>query len=293
MRITQNMILRNTLSRVNDNRNEMHTIQERIASQKRVQKASDDPISFSRASRFRRSLEQNKQYIKNVNDATAWISSTSIALDQLHEYTLQAYDLASRGADGTADTELREQLATSVRGLLQESVNIGNSQYLGKSLFAGTMTNESEPFVLTGDVVTYNGNNERIERRVSENLVKDINTTGQELLDTELFAAFTALITALDADDVTAINSSMEQLSNVKKNVLTLSTTVASNEANLLLIQNRLDNTNVDLKSYISHEEDAILEEEIVRFKSEETAYQAALQSASMIMSMNILNFMS
>ncbi len=293
MRVTQNMILRNTLSRVNDNRDEMNTIQRRIASQKRVQKASDDPISFSRAARFRRSLEQNKQFIKNVEDANAWISTTSISLDQLHEYALQAYDLASRGADGTADAELRAQLADSVRGLLQDSVNLGNSQYLGKSIFAGTLTNEEEPFLLTGDVVTYQGNDEYIERRVTENQVENINTTGQDLLDTELFAGLNALITALDANDVDAINASMEQMGNVKKNLLTLSTTTASRETNLLLVKYRLESTNEDLIAYISDEEDAVLEEEIVKFKSQETAYQAALQSASQIMNMNILNYLS
>ncbi len=292
MRITQNMILRNTLSRVNDNRDEMNEIQGRIASQKRVQKASDDPISFSRASRFRRNLEQNKQFIKNVEDANAWISTTSISLDQLHEYTLQAYDLASRGADGTADAELRAQLADSVRGLLQDSVNLGNSQYLGKSIFAGTLTNESEPFLLTGDVVTYRGNDEYIQRRVTENQVENINTTGQDLLDTDLFAGLGALITALDANDVDAINASMEQMGNVKKNLLTLSTTTASRETNLLLVKYRLNSTNQNLIAYISDEEDAVLEEEIVKFKSQETAYQAALQSASQIMSMNILNYL-
>ena len=293
MRITQNMILRNTLSRVNDNRDEMNEIQGRISSQKRVQKASDDPISFSRASRFRRNLEQNKQFIKNVEDANAWISTTSISLDQLHEYALQAYDLASRGADGTADAELRAQLADSVRGLLQDSVNLGNSQYLGKSIFAGTLTNESEPFLLTGDVVTYQGNDEYIQRRVTENQVENINTTGQDLLDTDLFAGLSALITALDANDVSAINTSMEQMGDVKKNLLTLSTTTASRETNLLLVKYRLNSTNEDLIAYISDEEDAVLEEEIVKFKSQETAYQAALQSASQIMNMNILNYLN
>ena len=293
MRITQNMILRNTLSRVNDNRDEMNETQGRISSQKRVQKASDDPLSFSRASRFRRSFEQNKQFIKNVEDADAWISTTSISLDQLHEYALQAYDLASRGADGTADAELRAQLADSVRGLLQDSVNLGNTQYLGKSIFSGTLTNEGEPFVLTGDVVTYQGNDEHIQRRVTENQTENINTTGQDLIDTDLFGSLSRLIAGLEANDETAINTSVDEMNTVKKNLLTLSTTTASRETNLLLIKYRLNSTNEKLISYISDEEDAVLEEEVVKFKSQETAYQAALQSASQIMGMNILNYLS
>lgn len=293
MRITQNMILRNTLQRVNDNRDSMNELHQNIATQKRVQKASDDPISFSRASRFRRNLEINKQYLKNTEDAIAWRNTTSIASDQLYEYALQAYDLASQGADGTADAELRMQLAGSVRGLLQDAVSIGNTQYLGKSIFSGTMTNLSEPFVLTGDVVTYTGNDESIQRRTSENQMVDINTTGQEIVDTELFDALTGLITALEANDVTEINNRMSQMATVRKNVLTLTTSVGSQVNNLTLIKTRLEDTNIDLQAYISEEEDTVMEDAIVRLKSEEIAYQAALQSTSEIMQINILNYLN
>ena len=293
MRITQSMILRNTMRSINNSRDDMHQIQNRISTQKKVQKASDDPISYSRAMRFRRSLEQNKQYIKNINDALSWTSSTSISLDQLYAYALDATEMATRGADGTVDADIRMQLAESVRGLLLESVNIGNSQYLGKSLFAGTMTDESEPFSMVGDVVTYLGNDEKIERRATENLVKEINTTGQELADTELFLALTDLITALEANDVMAINASMDQMQTVKKNLLTLSTRVGSKQSNLELISLRLDDSNVKLAEYISDEEDAVMEEEVVRLASEEIAYQAALQSASKIMTMNIMDYLA
>lgn len=292
MRITQNMILRNTLRSINDTRDDMHRAQGRIATQKRVTKASDDPLSFSRAQRFRRSFEQNKQFLRNTADAISWISTTELGLDQLYEYSLQAYDFASQGSDGSSNAEMRAQLAESVRGLLQDSVHLANSQYLGRSIFSGTMTDEAEPFVLTGDVVTYVGNDEKINRRITESFVEEINVTGQELMDTTYFDNLTALITALEADDDTAISTAMEQLYDAKKNVLTLTTQAASVETNLHLIQYRLNSTNDNLVAYISDEEDADMEEEIIRFKSQEIAYQAALQTASEIMRMNIMDYL-
>ncbi len=292
MRITQNMILRNTLRSINDNRDGMNQSQNRIATQKKVQKPSDDPIAFSRAVRFRRTLEQNKQFMRNVQDARAWVDTTSIALDQLHDYTLQAYDLAIQGADGSSDADMRATMADSARGILQEMVSIGNTQYLGKSIFAGTATNESEPFTLQNDAVTYNGNDQYIKRRFNENLTFEINTTGQELEDTGMFAAMTDLITALDNNDVDAIGASIEALNTVKSNVLTLSTNVGTKATTYILVHDRLDRTNTSLESYISDEEDTVMEEEIVKLKSQETAYQAALQTASSIMNLNIMNYL-
>jgi len=293
MRITQNMILRNTLQSINNSRDGMNRSQSRISSQKRVEKPSDDPISFSRAARYRRNLDQNKQFIRNVQDAKSWVDTSSIALDQLHEYTLQAYDYTMQGADGTSDAEIRSSLADSMRGLLQEMVGLGNSQYLGKSIFAGTATSESEPFELQSDTVTYHGDDEHIQRRVGENLVLDINTTGQELMDSQIFDVMSGLITALDANDITGIETGLDNLNAVKDKILTISTNVATRATSLTLIKDRLTSTNVNLQAHISDEEDTVMEEEIVKFKSQETAYQAALKSASEIMQMNILNYLS
>jgi len=84
MRITQSMILRNTLYRINQNRDEINKAQGRIATQKKIIQPSDDSLGFSQAVRFRRALSQNEQFLQNIQDAEAWVSTTSFSLDQLH-----------------------------------------------------------------------------------------------------------------------------------------------------------------------------------------------------------------
>ncbi len=292
MRITQSMILRNTLYRVNYNRDEMNNIQRRISSQKKIQKPSDDAVGFSQAVRFRRAMERNKQYIKNIEDADGWAGTTSAALDQLYDYSLQAYDLAQKGADGSADAGIRASLAENIRGILEDSVAQANSQYMGKAIFAGTATREAEPFQLQSGVVTYNGNDEDIMHRISENVTKAINVTGQDLMDSGLFAALTATVTALENDDPDAVRTAMDLLKGAGKELLKHSTHIGALRTTLDMVKGRLENTNINLQDYISTVEDANMEEEIVRFKTQETAYQAALQSASHVLDMNILNYL-
>ncbi len=291
MRITQSIIYRNTIARVFENRDELNAIQNRIATQKRVQKASDDPISFSRISRFRTAYEQNEQFLKNINDANSWTSTTSLALDQLHEYAIQAKSLIAQGSDGTASTDLRESIAQSLQGILEESVSLSNTQYLGKSVFAGTNTENEKPFVLTGLTVTYEGNTDHIYRKISSNVKMAINVDGQSIMDTRFFEVLESAITALRANDTTAINSAMQLMESAEDEILNLSTSVASKMNSIDLVENRLNNTNLDLAKYISEEEDVVLEEEVVRFKAEQLAYEAALQSASEVMKLNIMKF--
>jgi len=293
MRVTQSMILRSTLQRVNDNRDEMNDIQRRIATKKKVEKASDDPVSFSRSARFRKTLRQNSQYLRNVNDANAWTNMSSTGTEQLYEYAMKAVEHGIEAVDGKTTGDVRDVLIESIRGLLQESVSQANSQYMGKSIFAGTLTHEGEPFVLTGDVVTYQGNDESIERRVSQTQTEQINITGQQIMDSGYFDALTALIGALEIDDLDEARNQIENLRSAENVILGLSSNLASTRSSLEMIENRLNKDNLNLTKYISENEDASLEEEYVRFNAEQITYQAALQSASEIMNMSIMDYWS
>jgi len=206
---------------------------------------------------------------------------------------MQAYSTAQKGADGTSDAEIRDSLAVTIRGLLQESVAIANTQYLGKAVFAGTATLEGEPFQLENNVVTYTGNNDKIVRKVSQNVHAEINVTGQEIMDTGFFAAMTALVEGLENNDQSAIQAAMDQLDTAEKELLKLSTDSGSLMSDLGLIKDRIRTTNINLEGYISDLEDAHLEEEIVNLKAQENAYMAALKSTSEILNMNIMNYLN
>jgi len=292
MRITQSMIVRSTLQRINYCRDNLNTIQRRISTQKRVEKPSDDPFSFSRSSRFRTALGQNEQFLKNVGDADSWISTSSIALDQLYDYAVEAKCIAQQGADGSLSADERIALAERVYGMLEDSVALGNKQYLGKSIFAGTNTKNPSPFTLTGNVTAYSGNDENIYRKISEDKSTTINVTGQDIFDTNIFTEMGNLVDALNNNNVPAIQNCLDQFNTISKDMLTISTSAASQITSLQLVENRLTSGNINLMSYISDEEDALLEEEIVKFEAEELAYQAALQSSAKIMNMNILNYL-
>jgi len=293
MRITQNMMLRNSIQHINDNRERMNEIHSRIASQKKVEKPSDDPAAFSRSSRFRSAFNQNEQMLKNLADADSWMQTSSQALDQLYEYSVQAKGLAQQGADGKSDAELRAALAQSARGILEEAVALANTQYLGKSIFAGTATTNTTPFTLAADVVTYTGNDASISRVVTENMPVTINVSGQQIMDSGIFTALTDLVTALEANDVPGIQTALQEINDSSEDVLTVATNFASQQSTLDLIETRLTASNLKLASYISEEEDAVLEEEIILYKAEETAYQAALQTTSQIMNLSIMEYMA
>ncbi len=291
MRITQTMIVRNTLLRMTEGRDKMHQTQERISSGKRVSKPSDNPADFARADRFRVAIKQNEQYLRNIDFSMTWSQESVSMLENLNDIALQARDIANRGADGQSNTEVRNTLAGQLEALLNEALAVVNSQYLGKSLFAGTETLTKDPFQYSGGVVSYIGNDEQIRRSYSESVSVRINVTGQSIMDTDIFSNMTDLLTALQNDDETAVRNMIDPLKTSSEELLGVTAEIGAQNYNLQLIRSRLEQTNVNLNDFLGDVESINLEEEIVRYKSEELAYQVALQSTTNIINLNIMQY--
>jgi len=292
MRITQAMITRNALLRVNQNRSNMAEIQEHIVTGRRINRASDDPTSFAKSERYKSTLQENEQYLTKIKSANGWINNSVSLLEQMSDISLQARDIANKGADGHSDADIRTTLAGNLDSLLNEMLALTNSQYLGKSVFAGTDTKTANPFVYAAGVVSYLGNDDQITRSYSESVEVTTNVTGQQIMDTGIFTAMTDLLTALNANDEAGIRTQIDTLKTSSEGILALTSEMGARSKNVELIQSRLEQSNFDLQTFLSEERDSKIDEEIVRFKAEEFAYQAALQATSTAMRMNIMQFL-
>lgn len=292
MRITHSMLVRNTLQRVNQNKVNLNDLNRAISTGKKVIDASDDPLNFSRISRFKATIKQNEQYLRNITSATGWVETTSTTLDAIVSLIKEAKDIATKGADATTFAPTRGALAQTIDAKIEELVDLLNTTHAGKNIFAGTETKVASPFSISGDIVTYTGNTEDITRKISKNLSVSINTTGQELLDTGIFQSLIDLRNALNADDIPNIRNSIDILANISETVMGVSTTTGLVMNNLVLTEGRLEDSIYELKTFVSRDEDVDMAEAIVKYESEEIAYRAAMQSASRIMSLNIMDYM-
>lgn len=292
MRITSAMFMRDAISRLFQSRADMIETQERISTQKKIEKPSDNPVGFSRAQRLHEALRQNEVFLKNIDDSEGWMDNTSALLDQLHQYAMDAVTQASHGLDAVTTDDVRQAIAAQLSGILQEAVSVGNSTYMGKNVFGGTETKLEEPFKQDGLDVTYEGNDAKIKRRISKQITMDINVSGKELMDTNFYSAMKETIEALQNGDQDAIKNAVDNLKKAEKNVLRLSTVYGSKVNNLQLIKDRLTTSNENFRKFISQEEDAVLEEELVNLKSQQVAYQATLQTTSEVMNLSILKYM-
>ncbi len=292
MRITQSMITKSLLSSINQNRESMHSIQESITTGKEVERSSDDPVKFFRANRFRQSIKQNKQYLENVQDAEGWLQATTFNLDSMLNQVMTLRERAVQSADDSLGAENRLQMASEINHILEDLVNMANESFLDKNIFSGTKTKIENPFLFDGNSIEYQGNTGKINRRISENFTININVTGQDLLDTNIFNAALNLRTALENDDSNEIANMIDSIDSASEKMISLNTGIGTIQNQLELAEDRLKTANLNLSTFVSETEDVDLASAITQYNSEELAYQAALQSTANILRLNIMDFL-
>lgn len=287
MRVTNSLIKDQIINFLTANQERLSDVQRQISTNKEVARSSDDPVRFDRAGRFKSLLAKNEQYTSNIEDGIAWIVMGAESLDLIYEALQQAKQMALQ-TRSDAETSTRAQVIPYVNALIEEMVLMGNSRFMGKYIFGGTITKDTEPFTYDGVSVTYNGNDGSLTRKVGDDTYLEINTTGSEFLN--VLGAVIALRDALDADDGAAMDAAIDQIDTASPQLLETIATAGSMQRKLELTRDNLEMANVNLQSYISQAEDVDLAEAILQFNAQELGYRAALESSARIMNISILN---
>ncbi len=291
MRITQSIMSRNLIQNLNLNRETMTKLQGNAATGKNVNSSSDDPVKFSRAARYRKTISQYDQYMRNINNGLGWVDNNAIVMNEFHGLVVDARSIAIQGTDASQSEETRLVLSDRIDGMIEQSVAILNSTYLGKSVFSGTDTHNLTPFEYDGTTVTYSGNEGKMNRRISEGMDVEINVTGGEIAGSGVFDALVDLREALSANDAPLVAELLDDLEQAADNVMGLEAQNGLSRHHMEMTQTRLETGKTNIMSFLSDAEDADLAETIMQYNGAEMAYEAALQITTKALKLNIMDF--
>jgi len=291
MRITQSIITRSLLQNINQSKESLNKRQVSIASGKEVPRSSSDPDKFERASRFRKTILRNDQYLKNINDAKGWLDTTDTLLDNMSSMMIEAKGIGTQSADESNNSEARKMFASKIDSIIRDTVALANNTYMGKYLLGGTDTVGEKPFSYDGTTVSYSGNSQSIFRRIAEDYNISINVTGSQLMDINLFGSLEDLKNALNNNDTDSIQSSIEGVNSASEQLFSLTSAMGSVKNQLIMTEQRLNTANLNLHSYLSQAEDVDLSKAITEYNAEEMTYKAALQTMSDAIHLNLLEF--
>jgi flagellar hook-associated protein 3 FlgL len=178
MRIADKMQFDLVHRNVTKNRSDMNDLQNQAATQKRINKPSDDPLASTRVLGARTEERGNSQFIKNIANVKSFLEFTDQNLSELSELVVRAKELAiQQSNDASGSAAAREVTALEVEQIFSQAVQIGNRKLGDRYLFSGTKT-ETPPFTAMGD---YQGDNGEMKIQTHKEAFITMNLPGSQV----------------------------------------------------------------------------------------------------------------
>ncbi len=207
------------LADLTQTQNQMQTVKNQLSSGLQVQQASDDPGAVTEILQIQSELGQNQQLQTNLNSATTVLDTADSSLQDAVQQLTNVTSLGSEGASSTASASERANLAVQVNGILQTLVGISQTTVNGQYIFSGDNTTQpqyqldstqadgvAQNFTATNTRTIVDGNGAPIAVTMTAQQIFDAQDSSGNATSGNVFAAVSALQTALQNNDTAGIS---------------------------------------------------------------------------------------
>lgn len=161
MRVSTANSYDNTVSLLARRQAELATLQEKIATGKRVQKPSDDPVAATLAETAQNRLSRTQADLRSLETARSSLQQAESGLAESGELIQKVRDLLVSAGNATFGPSEREDIARQLEGLREQMIGVANlKDNSGRTLFGG-LGGSATPFVdlydPSGNGVQFNG----------------------------------------------------------------------------------------------------------------------------------------
>ena len=180
-RISDQFVRQILLSQVQTDQIDLFRLQMQLSSGRKFQLPSEAPVAALRVMSLQRLLERKEQIKGNLATNQSYLSATDTAMSQISGMMAEVRGVALGVIGTTASDVQRQAAAQQVQQTLQQLVDSGNQNFRGRYLFAGSET-MTRPFTLEqGNLVRYDGNEQRLASYGNVDLLFDTNSQGNEV----------------------------------------------------------------------------------------------------------------
>lgn len=302
MRITQNMMSNIFMNNLRRQTEAMLQRQEQIASQKRINRPSDDPSGMGRVLAGRSSLSAISQYADNIKQGKTRLESSEETLKLVDDLVQQARRVAEEKSGDSVTAAERSFAAEQVKEIYDQVLQLANSKFGERYLFSGDQTNTA-PFVRDDDYnATYQGDDGSFKIPIADHVVVDIDADGRNYFQAEadggvnIFGELRDLINGLENTDLeagsTQIRATVDPLQNAHVQIMNKRSEAGPKLYRLQATEEHWTNVKTTVQNAIGREEDVDVAQAVIELKNLETAYESTLAAASRIIQPSLVNFL-
>jgi flagellar hook-associated protein 3 FlgL len=302
MRVTQNITTSNFISYINQHAENLLKTQQQIASQKRINKSSDDPIGMGQVLGYRTNLAVTDQYQENIGQGMTRLEFNEVTLDLASDLVNTARKLAENYSGSTLSAATRQSAALQVKDLYDQVMQMANSKFSGNYIFSGHATNTT-PFSRDADFnATYNGDDGEFRIMVSDNVEVNIVADGRQIFQNaanggvNIFDELKNLIDGLEHPDPVAGSAQIEAAANVlqvgRDQINSRRSEYAPVLYRLQATDEYLTNLRPKVEEAMATLEQADITKAVVELQNLELAYETTIATAARIIQPSLLDFL-
>lgn len=266
-----------------------------VATTKRINNLSDDPIGLTQVLNIKSSLSNIEQLGRNINLGKSWLTASESALTSVQDLISDTKALCVQMANATTSAENRAVAAVTVQGTLDGIVFLANTDVNGRYIFAGSQT-DSAPFDQNGN---YSGDDNAFTVKISKDATIEVGSDGAAVFQPsgagasdDIFQTLSDLKTALEGNDISGIQAAMTELDTEFDHISTKISDTGSRMIRMEIKENILRDIEITNTERLSKIEDADITEAIVDLKAKEFVYQAALASAARVLNVSLVDYL-
>lgn len=293
MRITNRMLVDQSLSRLQTSQSALARQQERISSGRDIRRASDDPSGASRIMSLQADLRAREQESRNSEDADTVLSLSDTALQSIVSRMHRARDLVVAGASEQQNGS-RPAMATELAGIRDEIAQVANQRHDGRPLFAGFA--DADAVAKVAGTWTYGGDAGAITRRVGPTDIVQVNVTAADAFG---FNAGADLFTLLDDVEAAMTANDQTALSNALTSIDAALSRIGDAQASIGAAANRVESSqirNLDaqlaLRTELSLVQDTDMASAVMELQLQEMSYEATLSALGRSLPTSLVAFL-
>ena len=278
MRITHQSQFESALRRLSVSQGGVAEAERRLATGKRFELPSQDPVGMHRSLELRAALKVKEQAAANAADGLMWVNLADSKLQTVVERLHRARELAVTGASFGNPTE-QQAIAIEVATIREQMVALANTKHQGRALFAGFSADDAVS--AASGSWAYAGDGGAVNRRIDDNEIVRINVTAEEVFGfaggRDVFSVLDDFEAAAAAGDQSAMSTAIGEIDAALDTVLEGLTRLGSVGRQIEIAQGRhIDEVNT-VRSQLSQIEDVDLAEAVLELQMQQTAYESAL----------------
>jgi flagellar hook-associated protein 3 FlgL len=288
------------LNSINQIATEMTEAQTQLSTGLKVNVVSDSPDIISPLLQAQANLSSAQQITTNLGEVSTEVNTGEQAMETSVSLLDQVQTLSAEGATSTQTPSGRISIAQQLQSIEQQMVGLANTQVNNRYIFAGD-TDQTEPYTFdatqTDPVSVYQGSASTRTIQAANGTTFPVALTAQQIFDstdptTNVFTSINNMVTALNANDQTAIstaNAAFPGVATYLNSQLAFygtaqdAITNATTSASTLVTQ---------LQTQISGMQDADETQSILNLTQAQTEQQAALQSFQQIPRTSLFDYL-